>query len=41
MKGLLMVLLDLLKKVFLVEDRLKVLYCCADLLVEDPNNFFG
>ena len=41
MKGLLMVLFDLLEKMFLVEDRLKALYCCANLLVEDPDNFFG
>ena len=41
MKGLLMVLLDLLEKMFLVEDRLKALDCCANLLVEDPDNFFG
>ena len=41
MKGLLMVLLDLLKKMLLVEDRLKALDSCTNLLVEDPNNFFG
>ena len=41
MKGLLMVLFDLLEKMFLVKDRLKALYCCANLLVEDPDNFFG
>ena len=41
MKGLLVVLLDLLKKVLLVEDCLKALYCCANLLVEDPDNFLG
>ena len=41
MKGLLMVLFDLLEKMLLVEDRLKALYCCANLLVEDPDNFFG
>ena len=41
MKGLLMVLLDLLKKVLLVKDCLKALDSCANLLVEDPDNFFG
>ena len=41
MKGLLMVLLDLLEKMLLVEDRLKALDSCANLLVEDPDNFFG
>ena len=41
MKGLLMVLFDLLEKMLLVEDRLKALDSCADLLVEDPDNFFG
>ena len=41
MKGLLMVLFDLLEKMLLVEDRLKALDSCANLLVEDPDNFFG
>ena len=41
MKGLLMVLLNLLKKMLLVEECLKALNCSADLLVKDPNNSFG
>ena len=41
MKGLLMVLFDLLEKMLLVEDRLKALDCCTNLLVEDSDNFFG
>ena len=41
MKGLLVVLLDLLEKMLLVEDRLKALDSCANLLVEDPDNLFG
>ena len=43
MKGLLMVPVDLLKQVLqvLVKDHLKVLNSCAELLVEDPNYFFG
>ena len=41
MKGLLMVLVDLLKQVLLIEDCLKALDGGANLLVEDPDNFFG
>ena len=41
MKGLLVVLFDLLEKMFLVKDRLKALDSCANLLVEDSDNFFG
>ena len=41
MKGLLMVLVDLLEQVLLVKDHLKALDSGANLLVADPDNFFG
>ena len=41
MKGALVLRVKLLKQVLLVEDSLEVLDCSADLLVEDPNNFFS
>ena len=36
-----MLRVELLKQVLLVEDSLEVLDCSADLLVEDPDNFFS
>ena len=41
MERLLPLAVELLEEVLLVEDRLKALDSCANLLVEDPDNFFG
>ena len=40
MKGALVLRVELLEQVLLVEDSLKALDGSADLLVENPDNFF-